>query len=168
MTTDTVPPPTVLPRVATLLSEDQVLERLSAASKRGRLPGFQAKRGGLFSVAAHGMPFDGVLTAQLREGHMEFALRMLPRLPAIFIVVLLFTIWPGVYFMDELVAQFLPSLWRPWVTYYWYLPITVIPIPWIWRGLMRRSRAALEQSSAQAIAKIAAEVDGQVIQPTPR
>jgi hypothetical protein len=154
------PAPSPLPRIATLLSAEQVVERLRTASKRGRLPGFQAGNGALFSVAAHGYPFDGVLRGDMRDGHLEFSLEMLKKLPIIFAIVILLTIWPGSYFMDELVAQVLPSLWRPWITYYWYIPVTVLPIPWMWRGLMRKSRTTMDAAAREAIRKIAGEVEG--------
>jgi len=158
-----------LPRVATSLAAEQVLDRLQTASKRGRMAGFEKGNGGLFTVAAHGVPFDGVLVADLRDGRLRFSVRMSKKLPAIFAAVLVFTIWPGVYFMDELIAVFTPSLWRPWITYYWYLPITIVPIPWVWRGLMRKSRTSMHASAMDMIKKIAAEIDGTIeTQPTPR
>ncbi|MBX3377288.1 MAG: hypothetical protein KF678_09845 [Phycisphaeraceae bacterium] len=160
-----------LPRIVVGAGADTVVEKLRTASKRGRLAGFTApsQGGALFSVAAHGRPFDGVLAGWLNDGRLEFRLNMHRRLPVIFAVVLLATVWPGVYFMDELIAVFLPSLWRPWVTYYWYLPLTVLPLPWVWVGLMRRSRATIHASALEAIGKIAAETGGKVeTQPMPR
>jgi hypothetical protein len=155
------PTPT-LPVIVTPLTRDQVFERLQTASRRGRLPGFRETEGSLCSVAAHGVPFDGSLLVDVRDGKVVFSLMMLKKLPVIFAVTLAVTIWPGVYFTDELVAVFLPSLWRPWITYYWYLPLTVLPIPWIWRGLMRKSHASMHASAIEAIQKVAAEIGGKV------
>lgn len=168
-----MPPPqrSALPKIIVAISADAVVEKLRTASKRGRLAGFETpgSSNGLFSVAAHGRPFDGVLVARMEGNRLAFSLTMLRKLPTIFIVVLLATVWPGVYFTDELIAVFLPSLWRPWVTYYWYLPLTVLPLPWIWSGLMRKSRTTIHASAVEAIGKIAAEVEGTVeAQPTPR
>jgi hypothetical protein len=157
-----------LPAVSTSLAAPEILDRLETASRRGRLPGFE-RRNGSFAVAAHGHPFDGELDADIqRDGagsRIEFDLRLQSRLPIIFAFVLAFTVWPGVYFMDELVEQFMPGLWRPWITYYWYLPLTLLPIPWMWRSLMRRSRDSTRESAAEAIEKIAGEVDGTVSEP---
>jgi hypothetical protein len=152
------PPPLPLPRIATPLSAEQVVDRLRTASKRGRMPGFAAGGQSLFSVAAHGQPFDGVLRGDLRNGHLEFSLRMLQKLPIIFAVVLALTIWPGVELMDGLI----PGEWGWIPTWWWYIPITVLPIPWMWRNLMRRSRTAMHTRAIEAISKIAAETDGKV------
>jgi hypothetical protein len=164
-----------LPRVQTELSPQEVLERLDRMSRRGKLPGFTSQAGGgivpLFSVEAHGSPFDGDLSAHYRAagegpgGDLEFDLQMRWRLPALFAAALLATIWPGVYFTDELIAQHLPGLWRPWVTYWWYLPLTIIPLPWVWAKLMRRSRHVVQTSARETIEKIAAEVQGRIVAP---
>jgi hypothetical protein len=163
-----------IPAVETALSPEQILERLTMASRRGRLAGFERKRGGtgLFSVAAFATPFDHVLVGELEPdagggeglGRLVFRLRMLPRMPGIFLAVLAFSVWPGVYFTDEMVAQFLPGLWRPWVTYWWYLPLTVIPLPWVWRGLVRRSRASAHDSAHEMVRKIGAELGARVVE----
>lgn len=118
----------------------------------------RSAKGGLFAVAAHGHPFDGELTAQQGEGSLRFRVRMVRKMPVIFAVVLVLTIYPGEYFMDQLI----PGQWG-WInTWWWYGPITVLPLPWMWRSLMRRSWAAIDASAREAIGKIAAEVDGHV------
>ena len=164
------PPATrALPEVVIHTNEAESLERLAVASRRGRLPGFEARPagGGLFAVAAHGHPFDGVLTGEYQAdqggGRMRFRLALHRKLPVIFAAVLLLTIWPGAYFMDELIAQFTPGWWRPWVTYYWYLPLTALPAPWIWASLMRRSRVSIHAASVEAIGTIAKELGGEVV-----
>lgn len=167
-----------LPIIRTPLSAQAVLERMTTASRRGRMPGYEALggadaaggEGDLFLVAAHGKPFDADLIVRYERagaagggGLLNFRLKMHWRLRAIFIALLLLTIWPGAYFMDELVAIYLRGLWRPWVTYWWYLPITILPLPWIWRGVMKRARASTQNSAREAIAKVAAEVSGEVL-----
>jgi hypothetical protein len=168
-----------LPVVATGLAAEQVLERLGKASRRGRLPGFAAGgHGALFSVAAHGSPFDADLVARYRVlasgGELGFEVRFKRVMPGIFVAALVVSAWPGVYFMDELIAMYLRELWRPWVTYYWYLPLTILPLPWVWRAVMRKSLTTTRASALEAIGKVAAEIDGVVSgvtdesQPTPR
>jgi hypothetical protein len=158
-----------LPEVAADASADQIVERLSLASRRGRLPGFEARPTSdrLFAVAAHGHPFDGVLTAEHRaevgRSRLRFRLMLHRKMPVIFAVAMLLTIWPGVYFMDELIAQFAPGWWRPWVTYYWYLPLTILPIPWLWASLMKRSRASIHAAVIEAIGRIAKEIGGDIV-----
>lgn len=146
--------------IATSQGSEAIVERLTTASRRGRLAGFE-RRGGdvLFVVDAFGSPFDGVVEARWQGdasgGRLRFALRMKRRLPVIFAVVLAATVWPGVYFTDQLI----PGEWGWIPTWWWYLPLTVVPIPWVWRGAMRKSRAAMEASAKEAIAKVRAELE---------
>ncbi len=89
---------------------------------------------------------------------MSFRLKALRKLPIIFAIVLLATIWPGVYFMDALI----PGEWGWIPTSWWYLPITIIPMPWAWRNMQRRSTKAVAESAHAAIEKIAKEIDGTI------
>lgn len=173
MTTQSQPTPapnadTSLPTVLVPLDSAAIVERLTTASRRGRLAGFarSSAPGVLFQAAAFGSPFEGVLEARAEPAdggtRLRFQSRLLRTFPAIFAGVLAFTIWPGVYFTDELVAQFLPGLWSPWVTYYWYLPLTILPIPWVWRGAMRKSRRTMTEHARETVAKIAKELGGRI------
>jgi hypothetical protein len=169
-----------LPTIRTETPPDRILENLIVASRRGRLPGFARGQGdrdtGLFSADAHGNPFDGVLVATHSPAQgpvpagLTFRIRMLRRMPAIFLIALVVTVWPGVYFTDELIAQFAPGLWRPWVTYYWYIPLTLLPAPWIWKSALARSRRSMFAHATETIRKIAVEIGGRVddAQATPR
>jgi hypothetical protein len=175
-----------LPTIHTPLSQSQVLGRLLTAAKRGRLPGYEpGGHGGLFSMAAHGHPFDAILIATYeplpengdrearREGEggagrqgephaatpggrLVFRSRLNRKLPAIFAIVLLATVWPGVHFMDQLI----PGEWGWIPTWWWYLPVTALPLPWVWRGLMKRSRGSIDRSAREMIGRIAREIDG--------
>lgn len=156
------------PRIQTALSTAQVRERLGAASRRGRLPGYQdAQEEGLFRVAAFGHPFDGYLTASARAATsgtlLEFALRLARRGPALFAASLMLTVWPGVYFMDQLMIQFLPGVRDTVATAWWYLPLTILPSPWAWAVVVRKSRHSARDSAQAAIRKIAFELDGDLI-----
>lgn len=159
-----VDPAEPLPAVVTTLGPEEVLERLETAAKRGRLPGFVKLGGpGRFSVEVHGHPFEARMTAEALPkpaggGELRFQVRMDRRMPAIFAVVLVLTVWPGVYFMDQLI----PGEWGFLKTWWWYLPLTVLPTPWIWRGLMRRSRVSNRAEAEAAIRTIAKETDGAV------
>ena len=155
------PPPNKqpLPAIRTALTPELVREKLTFASKRGRMAGFDGSPAeGLFTVAAHGHPFDGQLIGDMAEGRLSFRVKMLRKMPAIFAIVLVLTVYPGEYFMDQLI----PGQWG-WInTWWWYGPITVLPLPWMWRSLMRKSWAAIDASAHEAIGKIAAEIQGQV------
>lgn len=161
------PAAAALPSIRTPLGPGEVLSALQTASRRGRLPGFTREAGdALFAVEAHGAPFDAQLIGRRRQAEpgsrLVFELRLRRKLPIVFAVVLLATVWPGVYFMDELIAQYLEQWWRPWVTYYWYLPLTILPLPWAWASLMKKSRKSTRESAQAAIQKIAVEVGGTV------
>ncbi len=96
-------------------------------------------------------------------GELTFRLVLLKKMPTIFGVLLALTIWPGVYFMDEVVSQL--GLWRadwPWLTYYWYLPLTVIPIPWMWRSMIAKSQRSAREHARETIEGIAREIGGTV------
>lgn len=164
-----------LPPLLVHLSQDEIVTRLDLASRRGRLPGFEARPPGtLFKADAWGTPFDSDLLANGASNSdgttLQFVVRMRRRLPLIFAVVLLLTAWPGVVVTDSMLR-----LWFGWYnqltqlklftfggfhafTYVWYLPLTVLPLPWMWRGWMRRSRATGRVSALEIIAKIAGEL----------
>ncbi len=163
-------PRVTLPSVECALKPADVLERLSAASRRGRLPGYRNHAepdGVLFSVAAFGHPFDGVLRARASEGdgrtRLRFECKVVRRVPLIFAAALVLTVWPGVYFMDQLMIQLAPG-WREAVpTAWWYLPLTILSIPWLVVSVLRRTRRSLAESARHAIDRIAGEIDGRVV-----
>ena len=153
-----------IPSVVTPLSREQILERLGNMSKRGKLPGFV--RGSvsgpvLFRAEAFGEPFEGVIEARA-EGDgattLRFAYRMLPKLPWIFGVVSILTVWPGVILTDSLMKTYFPGFTASVPTSWWYLPLTVLPLPLMWRSWMRKSRTLGLASAQEQAAKIAAEL----------
>jgi hypothetical protein len=80
------------------------------------------------------------------------------RMRWVFAVILIATVWPGVHFMDGLI----PASWGWIPTWWWYMPVTALPLPWVWAGLMKRSRASIRASAEEAVGKIAGEVGGRV------
>jgi hypothetical protein len=155
--------------VRVALAPAEILARLDTASRRGRLPGFTARprEGILFTLELHGQPFDGVMTASATPADggtsvLTLRWRMLQQMPLIFMVVLIATIWPGVYFMDRLIPgswTWIPAFGSWWPqTWWWYIPLTVLPLPLAWRVLMRRSRGALEAAAVEAIEKVNREL----------
>jgi hypothetical protein len=153
-----------IPSVVTPLTREQILDRLGNMSKRGKLPGFvRVGVSGpvLFRAEAFGEPFEGVLEARA-EGDsattLRFAYRMLPKLPWIFGVVSLLTIWPGVILTDSLMKTYFPGFTASVPTSWWYLPLTVLPLPLMWRSWMRKSRTLGMASAQEQAAKIAAEL----------
>lgn len=155
-----------LPDVVTPLERGAVLQQARLASRRGKLAGFRALAGGdgagLFSVAAFGEPFDRTLTAECEArdsgSRLRFTSTLNLRLPMIFAVVLVLTVEPGRYFLDKLI----PGEWG-WIdTRIWYYPLAIIPIPFMWRGWVRKSRRAAHEHGLEQIGKIAVAVEGDV------
>jgi len=160
-----------LPRIETELSEQEVLERVSRMSKRGRMPGFQAGGdGGLFSVLAYGWSIlDQRLVCEASGSVLRFRTVLPKRMPIVIGVLFAVTIWPGVWFTNEMLVTYwdwyLGLAGRmPWLTYAWYLPLTVIPLPWIFRTAIRRSDAAAEASGRELIERMGKELGGRVVE----
>ena len=160
MASSTPPEPATepLPRLRTDRPAREVVELLDEAARRGKLPEFEATGEGCFSLLAYGAPFDAELhgDAGARQGATEISLdlRLHRRMPIIYAIVLLLTVEPGRYFADEFLATFLPSLHGHIPTWWWWYPVTIIPIPWLWRGWMRKSRRTTRESAMERIEQI--------------
>ncbi|MEM8757988.1 MAG: hypothetical protein AAGF47_09425 [Planctomycetota bacterium] len=155
-----------LPAIATDLSAADIAERARRMSTNGKLPG-HASDPGLFSCAAFGNPFDYRLVATKSDDRLSFQAERLKKLPTIYAIALAVTVWPGVVFTDSLLNTWFS--WYPnasWITWAWYIPLTLIPIPWIWRSLARKSQASALVHAHEQIAKIATALDGEVVETT--
>lgn len=138
-----------------------MLDRLEKQARRGRISEFErGAHGGLFSAEAFGSPFDHRVVAHAVGDAggtlLRFELVRLRKLPLIFAVVLLITIWPGSWMTDSLLTTYFGfyNTWVtrwPWLTYAWYLPLTVLPIPWMWKSWTTKSRAMAEASAREVI-----------------
>lgn len=141
-----------LPEVHTPLSPALILERLEAASRRGKLAGWQspatkpAPFGASFAIKDFGHPFESILlghTAESSEGgtRLTFTTRIQPLLPAIYLVVLVASVWPGVWLTDSLIRTYFTGY--TFNTYYWYMPLTVPFVPWgMWSAWKKSTRSA--------------------------
>ncbi len=159
----------VLPRLETVFAPKEALERLDRASRRGRLPGFEAlgpnTRGCLrFEVAAFGEPVDHRLIGAVSEqdgasGGAAITFESKPRwkMPVFFLISVVVSIWPGLPIVDGLI----PASWGWWPTWTWYIPLCLLPLPFIPR-MWRKSQAAAAKSAHEAVRKIAAELDAQI------
>lgn len=165
-----------LPDVVVPLAPNEVVARLDVAARRGRLAGFEAVPGApgvegsdLFFADAFGGPYDGVLIAMVatrgeKGTTLAFRWRTKPVLPWVIGVVLVLTAWPGVIVTESMLATMVPGwewLWRN--TWWWYLPLTVPFIPWVMWSTLRKSRAAIHDSSHRTIVKVARELGGHVV-----
>lgn len=150
--------------VTTEKTPEQICEALERLSKQGKLPGFvRAGDGGLFSVDAQGTPFDRRLVGEAveKDGRTELGWRLVTprRWPVGIAIVLALTVWPGLPITDSLLQTYFPGSYGAWTsgwfrTWIWYLPITVLPIPWVWRGTFRKVHATTLAHAIETRAKI--------------
>ncbi|MGH7243505.1 MAG: hypothetical protein ACREJD_08830 [Phycisphaerales bacterium] len=153
--------------ILTPLAAGKISEKLLQMSQRGKLPGFAATPGG-FGALAYGWVYDFDLTGTFggTDGatRIGFALKVKPKMPWIIAVTLALSVFPGVWITDSMLSIYFD--WYPkefWKTCVWYLPMSIIPIPWVWKSAMNRSRAAAEESGRELIGRIAAELGGQIV-----
>lgn len=158
-------------RVTSPLGVADALARIASLSKRGKLAGFEKSGEHGFHAAVHGKPFDSVLLCELRKAGgeagsgcvIEARVRLRRGLPWVFGVVVALSVWPGVLLTDSLLNTWFS--WYPnetWKTYVWYVPLTVLPLPWMVRKVMRQSRSSGGEHAAEQIEKIRAAVDGTI------
>jgi hypothetical protein len=162
--------PAGLPTVRTGLSAAEVVDRLRAAARRGRMPGLDVPgaggRGGVvFRVECPATPFEGWLVAEREggagEGVLRFTTRLKPAWPVGFAVVLVLSVWPGVVLTESLIASLIPGSFWKW-TWWWYVPLTVVSSPWAMWAAVKMSRAGVRAEAEATIAKIAGEIEGTV------
>ena len=159
-----------LAAIRTPLTPSQIIAKAKEASKRGRLPGFE-ERGdrGLFSVVAFASPLDRrlVVTDQPADAAtlLRFKLVLRPLLPIVFIVIAVTTIWPGVWITESMLESYFPGSWIARYTWWWYIPLSALPLPWAGISMWRKSSAEALASAHEAIASIAKEVGGSIERP---
>ncbi|GJQ30642.1 MAG: hypothetical protein HBSAPP03_25260 [Phycisphaerae bacterium] len=154
----TPPPPFVVP-----LSPPEIRTRLEGLAKRGKLAGFRALDGTRHEAVAYGAPFDYHLHIQVRAesggSRLSFSLTIQPRMPVIVWVVIALSVWPGVWLAHSMLLTYFESYPKSLgVTCAWYLPLTVLPVPWMWLKMLRNSRAAASAHAAELAELIRAEL----------
>jgi hypothetical protein len=84
--------------------------------------------------------------------------------PWIFALILVLTIWPGVWLTDSMLRSYWDwySATPWWSTYVWYMPLTVPFCPVAMRSALRKSRAAAAAEIPAILAKVAAAADGKI------
>ena len=156
--------------ILTPLGEGKIAEKLAAMSQRGKLPGFEARSGG-FLALAYGWVYDFDLVAKFGavEGvggtRIGFELLVKKKMPWIVAALLVVSVWPGVWITDSMLSIYFD--WYPkefWKTCVWYLPLAIIPIPWVWKTAMNRSRAEAEVSARELIERVATELGGSIVE----
>lgn len=153
--------PTQLPTVSTSLGAEEIRTRLLKLSKRGKLAGYEAgTEGVLFHVEAHGTIFDFRLEARHADDALHFTLAPLWKLPIILVIATILAAGPGLWLTHSMMQTYFPSwytislLW----TAAWYEPLTVLPLPWIFWGSWKKSKAAAKEHAVETIAKIGKEL----------
>ncbi len=147
----------------------EVIAKLDEAARRGKLAGFHATGAAMFEVEAFAVPFEHSLVGTVfgvgpdsgvdagenggSGSVVRFEQRMLWRMPLVWLVILLVTIWPGLPLTELLIDQIFPAMWWTY-TAYWYLPLTIASLPLtMWWGL-KKSRAMARESAAEMRSKI--------------
>lgn len=161
-----VPVTVPLPRLAVSLSGPELLRRLDALARKGKLPGYTPGAtdgtGPTFSCAAFGTPFDGRLEARLADGRLSFAARLKPLVPWLFSVFMVLSVWPGVLLAESLIATYFGSVAASW-TWWWYMPLTAPATPWAIWWAIKRSRALVHDDAHRVVAKLATDLGVEVL-----
>lgn len=159
-----------LPEVSSPLSGVEIVAKLDAAARRGKLPGFHkhiASNGGasksdtdiLFILTDFGTPFESILEARATPSGSGSILRFTPKLkptmPWIFIATLVLSVWPGVWLTDSMIRTYFTSYsWSFWGTCAWYLPLTILPTPFAISSAFKKSRASAHKEALALIETI--------------
>jgi len=142
------------------VAEDQVRERLGELSRRGKLPGFGPSKvaGEACEFVAFGDPLDYAIGVVPERGRLRFHARMKRRTPVIFAVISLLSIWPGSWLTDSMLRSYFESY--DWNTYAWYIPLTALPLPWMFVRMRKKSRAGAYAHFLEKLELIRAAVAG--------
>ncbi len=154
-----------LPVLVTALESAQIPRRLDALARRGKLAGFRALTPDTFTTDAFGEPFDHDLIGAIEDAgdrrRIRFHLRMRRRMVVVFAILCLLTIEPGRYLLD----QFIPGEWN-WIdTRIWYYPLTILPLPWMWHRMLRKSRRTSYEHALEQIERIRVALDASDAEP---
>lgn len=154
-----------LPSISCSLPEQEIRARMRALAKRGKLPNHQdGGPGTAFTSDLFGEPVDYTLLARVRaEGAssvIAFGAKIKPRTPAIFWLLTVLTVWPGMWMTDSMIRTYFTSYDFP--TWIWYVPVMVLPLPWMWFRMMKKSKLAAADHATELLERIAAEVGGRV------
>ena len=153
-----------VPDLRSSMSPGSLVERLDLAARRGRLPGFRANPAdGSFRVRLYGGNFDRMLEGRASgdgsSARVALRVRLLPGMPLAFAFISVLTVWPGVLLMDSMLLTYYPpsQTWIP--TWWWYIPLTALPLPFAAKKLWRASNALAEEDLRKTLASIARETD---------
>jgi hypothetical protein len=113
-----------------------------ALSKKGKLPGF-TPAGDSFTFVGFGEPLDYTILATKSADGITFTGKMHPKLPWIYAITTIVTLWPGSWLTDSMLRTYFQSYdFGPWFTYYWYIPLTILPLLWMFPKMIRKSKSS--------------------------
>lgn len=154
-----------LPHITTAIPTKQVFKMVERKAYKGKLAGY-ARTGVGFYVDAFGTLYDRTLQAKVSsvsEGsELHFTATLNKKFPALVIVSVLFTIWPGVYFTDSLLSTWF--YWYTlsiWLTAAWYVPLTVLSVPVLLKHY-RKSELASWIHAHEVIDELSETLEGEV------
>lgn len=151
---------------AVAMSGGEVIDRLQAMSKRGKLAGFEREKipeGADAAFAAQGTPFEGLVLVRAGDGRVSFDLHMPRKWAVIFAAVLIVTVWPGLPITEAFLQSFIwyERLTSGWfATWMWYLPLTVLPAPFMLRSVLAKSRATSMEHAKETVARVRGVLEG--------
>lgn len=160
-----------LPRVISNMGAGQLQNALSLRAKQGKLAGYQKQTERSFTLDAAGGIYERTLIATIisdtadKDEHTEiwFEGKLKRTIPIVVIVVLVFTLWPGVWLTDSILSTWF-NWYRLgiWWTSAWYIPLTLLAVPAVWAQFKKSERESWEDAH-KAIEKIARVGDGEVV-----
>ncbi len=147
------------------MSAIEIVSTLEAAARRGKMAGFQRlpgptpTQGDVFAVSDFGTPFESVLLARAQPSiqratgcELSFGIRLRSKLIWVFAVVLIATVWPGVWLTDSMLKTYFSGY--DFATWKWYLPLTAPFVPLALWTAIKRSRASAQVEAMQIIERI--------------
>jgi hypothetical protein len=146
-----------LPSVESPLSPAKVIERLSRASKRGRLAGFRViEPGKIAAVTAFGGVYDYDLLLRLRPrgttgSSIDFEMRLLRKVPIIAVLLIVVSVFPGLQLTHSMLSIYFS--WYTIDTWWWYLPLVALSLPFMWNQF-KASRTEAHRDARVTIGKI--------------
>ncbi len=159
-----------LPTITTRLAASQIVARAETLAKKGKLPGFEATPGNAASQAFQTKLFAGRLNATMiaritensEPREVSFSI-VHPKRPAMIIaLVTILSIWPGMWITDSMVRTYIPSYsFSMWITAAWYLPLFVLPVPWVWRTMSRAAEPAAREHAVEQIEALRSVLDAE-------
>ncbi len=139
------------------------IDACEALARAGKLPGFKRLAPTSCSSRIFGQPFDRDLLVDASDSAngsvVNLHTRLRRKFPVIFAVVAILTVWPGVWLTDSLIQTYFSSA-SSWVikTWMWYLPLSIIPLPFAARSMWRKSQHAAAEHFAEVQQRIAQAV----------